>query len=444
MEEQKLECLVCSEEFKSTVEGHQPRLLKCAHSFCYGCMKKLHKNGKIECPVCREVTTEADPSNLKLNYQFQSALELISPPKKTTATLPCSEECGKNTSAYCPTCPDSPPICEGCFKITHGTKAKSSHQLKPIVQRVNATFAKCPDHHEYLKLFCYDDEVTCCFLCANYGAHKGHKTALCNEAARDLRTQVAPLLKDATQQLASASLKLQKTRHQEQQERIDVISLDGLTRSFKACGDEKNDDAFLQRWIEAKKLAKQVSPKSPAPRVPSLPTIKIIDPRKFAELMSQISQTNARLIYSGQQHGWAAQDFHTHCDNKGPTLVLVQDIQGNIFGGYTPVSWQSHGGYQADPSNTLLLFSVKSPSSNNLKIFRVQQGATHAIWDHVDYSPTFGGGHDLYICNNSNSSQGSGSNLGTSYTNDTKNPYYLTDQKYFQVLQLEVYAVDNG
>jgi hypothetical protein len=313
-EEQKLECLVCSEEFNSTIEGHQPRLLKCAHSFCYGCMKKLHKNGKIECPVCREVTTEVDPSKLKLNYQFQSALELISP-RQVSVPVVCSEECGKYTKSYCPICADSPPMCDECFKGTHGSKAKSSHLLKPIVQRVNATFAKCPDHHEYLKLFCYDDEVTCCFLCTTHGAHKTHKTALCNEAARDLRTQVAPLLQDATQQLASASLALQKIRHQEQQERIDVISLDGLTRSFKACGDEKNDDAFLQRWIEAKKFAKQVQVrflKSPAVKIPSLLISNIIVHRMFADIMSLISQTNAQLIYSGERHGWTGQKFHTN------------------------------------------------------------------------------------------------------------------------------------
>jgi hypothetical protein len=46
------------------------------------------------------------------------------------------------------------------------------------------------NNHKYLQLFCHDDQVTCCFLCANYGAHKGHKIALCNEAARDLRTHV--------------------------------------------------------------------------------------------------------------------------------------------------------------------------------------------------------------------------------------------------------------
>ena len=46
------------------------------------------------------------------------------------------------------------------------------------------------------------------------------------------------------------------------------------------------------------------------------------------------------LCYRASRDGWRAQDFHRHCDNKGPTVVLVK-ANDSIFGGYTGQSWMS-------------------------------------------------------------------------------------------------------
>jgi len=35
--------------------------------------------------------------------------------------------------------------------------------------------------------------------------------------------------------------------------------------------------------------------------------------------------------------GDQSKDFHNNCDNKDPTLILVETIKGYIFGGYTPL-----------------------------------------------------------------------------------------------------------
>jgi hypothetical protein len=40
------------------------------------------------------------------------------------------------------------------------------------------------------------------------------------------------------------------------------------------------------------------------------------------------------LCYRASRDGWSAKDFHRHCDNKGPTVVLVK-ANNYIFGGYT-------------------------------------------------------------------------------------------------------------
>ena len=50
-------------------------------------------------------------------------------------------------------------------------------------------------------------------------------------------------------------------------------------------------------------------------------------------------KTNPYLLYSAENDGWTAAKFHKHCNNKGPTLVLIESEHGCIFGGSTSQSW---------------------------------------------------------------------------------------------------------
>ena len=44
------------------------------------------------------------------------------------------------------------------------------------------------------------------------------------------------------------------------------------------------------------------------------------------------------LIYRASRDGWNSSNFHSLCDNKGPTVTVVKS--GNyIFGGYTEQAW---------------------------------------------------------------------------------------------------------
>ena len=45
------------------------------------------------------------------------------------------------------------------------------------------------------------------------------------------------------------------------------------------------------------------------------------------------------LLYRASEHEYTAQSFHEYCDNKGPTLVIIKNVEGSIFGGYTTQSW---------------------------------------------------------------------------------------------------------
>ena len=71
---------------------------------------------------------------------------------------------------------------------------------------------------------------------------------------------------------------------------------------------------------------------------------------------------------------------------------------------------------------------------------------TFAIFASNQYGPTFGGGFDLHICNNSNTSNGSYSNLGHSYNhpnyayNSNKAKSFLAGSYYFLTTEIEIYT----
>ena len=51
------------------------------------------------------------------------------------------------------------------------------------------------------------------------------------------------------------------------------------------------------------------------------------------------SDSHWRLCWRASQDGWEATTFHSNCDNKGPTVMIVRVGLKYIFGGYTSISW---------------------------------------------------------------------------------------------------------
>ena len=59
----------------------------------------------------------------------------------------------------------------------------------------------------------------------------------------------------------------------------------------------------------------------------------------FEKLYEWIEYKNMELIYRGTRDGIGSDIFHNKCDNQGPTIVLCKNEKGNIFGGYSSISW---------------------------------------------------------------------------------------------------------
>jgi hypothetical protein len=57
-------------------------------------------------------------------------------------------------------------------------------------------------------------------------------------------------------------------------------------------------------------------------------------------LGSWLEQRKIALLYKATRDGFSASTFHSKCNKKGPTLIIIWS-QGYIFGGYASQSWSS-------------------------------------------------------------------------------------------------------
>jgi len=153
------------------------------------------------------------------------------------------------------------------------------------------------------------------------------------------------------------------------------------------------------------------------------------------------------IIYKASSDGFDTATFHTKCDYKGETVTVIQSKSGHIFGGYNPENWTISSTYTSNDKT--FLFQLADDKGKNIIKVPTSTGKGSSTYGASGYGPTFGGGHDLYICQNSNSVTSSYSNLGHTYTHPTfaygsiqaKN--FLAGSYNFIVKEIEVFALKN-
>ena len=57
------------------------------------------------------------------------------------------------------------------------------------------------------------------------------------------------------------------------------------------------------------------------------------------------------LIYRASRDGTTSNHFHNKCDNQGPNICLFKNDKGNIFGGYSSISWKNEGEFVSAPDS---------------------------------------------------------------------------------------------
>jgi hypothetical protein len=123
---------------------------------------------------------------------------------------------------------------------------------------------------------------------------------------------------------------------------------------------------------------------------------------------------------------------------------VIESTKGYIFGGYTPLAWQSTGSYQKDVNKRTFLFSLKNPRDCIAIRFDVKGDGSNVIYCSAGYL-AFGSAYDIYVCDNCNSNTSSYTDVGTTFENRTgiNGKMVLTGEYNFTVRELEVLELNS-
>jgi hypothetical protein len=175
--------------------------------------------------------------------------------------------------------------------------------------------------------------------------------------------------------------------------------------------------------IEVEVWALGTTPVGPAPTsaVPPPPSAcnSAIVPG-FPKLFEDFKEKEYTLLWRGSRDGFHAPDFHSRCDGHPNTLTVILDADGNIFGGFTPVMWETPGKlkFKGDPSLKSFVFTLKNPHNVPAPKFALSaEKKNWAMYCYSDGGPCF---CDIGVSDNCNENTDiSTSFYGNVYTNST-------------------------
>ena len=79
---------------------------------------------------------------------------------------------------------------------------------------------------------------------------------------------------------------------------------------------------------------------------------------------------------------------------------MCKNEKGYIFGGYSSISWISDNKGKYKPSEGSFLFTLTNIDGTQPTKYPNSQNKDSAVYHKLNYGPTFGNGHDLFISDN--------------------------------------------
>jgi hypothetical protein len=160
------------------------------------------------------------------------------------------------------------------------------------------------------------------------------------------------------------------------------------------------------------------------------------------DILNEFNNQEWTLLYRGSRDGFRSSTFHAKCDNQSNTLTLIEATNGFIFGGFTPVSWDSSNQYKADNTKKSFLFTLNNPRNSEARKFLVSN-TSNAIHCYSSGCPLFGYNHDISVYGSCDTPTSQYTSLGHSYVNDTgiDGKQVFTGEYNFTVKNIEVFQI---
>jgi hypothetical protein len=202
---------------------------------------------------------------------------------------------------------------------------------------------------------------------------------------------------------------------------------------------------------------------SPASVRPNPPTTKSASPSApadstsliaadFPPLFAEFRAKRFALLWRGGRHGFRREIIHRRCNTHRNSVTLIQDQNENVFGGFTPVEWETRewprklgpesNCFKADPSLKSFVFTLKNPHNFPASKFALKAAKKDdAISCNSSCGPNF---CDIVVRDNCSALANSVALcFGDLHANDTglDGKQFLTGSPYFTIQGIEVFEI---
>lgn len=191
-DDKTLKCPVCQDFFID------PVALQCGHNFCLTCIQAVWETdlspaGPFFCPECQiflpsdlslEINTHLQDKVKDFTANTQPGSAPSASPRSSSPVL-CDHCIQQPSEAVrtCLTCDAS--LCQAHARLHQQKVALREHTLVEVTG--DPLSLKCREHRDELKLFCMEEKVPVCCLCALVGGHKDHRTSQLHQASAQFR-----------------------------------------------------------------------------------------------------------------------------------------------------------------------------------------------------------------------------------------------------------------
>ena len=282
------QCQVCW----GNMLDRKPRSLTCGHSFCQGCLEKLNKEGRIDCPTCRCQTLTPDgvdklPLDFKLSKFKDMEKDLV-----LNVDFLC-QMCfmkGKKAQALvrCVQCYRT--MCGSCKDMHNKIPAFKEHKLDQI-KPPEVSNKICRIHGQTISYLCHECMKGICIDCMFSADHMEH-----NDKIEDFQSGCRKA------RIKAEELENAKLEKRENQIRLDVAKMVETTTTL--C--QQKDDLKM-KITEAESALKDIqhSYQEPAeevktnvnktqetlkPTLVTLQSLKEKDDHEFVAIFNQVIQ----------------------------------------------------------------------------------------------------------------------------------------------------------
>ena len=225
-----------------------------------------------------------------------------------------------------------------------------------------------------------------------------------------------------------------------------VNKVNNLEKKVETLNNEliknKKDIEILFKEIKELKEKKEIKNEKISNNIDS----KIVNNEEIEFIVNYLQQTslyqnkkiNFNLLYRGTRDGDNTINLHQKCDKYKNVIILMKSEQGNRYGGYSNIGWESRekGKLEYPIDDNAFLFSI-----DNQKIFEAIKGKNEICWIESDeyglcFYTTLVFYNNFLTKENTNLSYG----LSLNFKNCTKNDFNSGLEK-FKFSELEVFHI---